>query len=94
MGRKANLTISPCECLSLLSFLCTSLNDLPEILQELPSKLRQLLALGPNHPEHPLALEGASDEQHQVSPVVIWTNLLIVIPIFSGAIQCAYPIVF
>jgi hypothetical protein len=71
MDAKAHLTLSSYECLSLLSFLRASLNDLPEILQALPSKLQQLLALGRNHQEHPLSLESTSEERHPVSPVVI-----------------------
>jgi hypothetical protein len=63
----AHLALTSFECLSLLSFLHESLNDLPEILQELLSKL-QLWALRPNCQPLLQSLACASDEQSLVSP--------------------------
>jgi hypothetical protein len=75
MDANATLTLSSFECLSLLVFLQASLNNLPEHLHALPSKLQRLLALGPGYQEYPLSHGCTSDEQHLVSLVVILTNL-------------------
>lgn len=75
MDANMTLTLSSFECLSLLEFLHASLNALPEHLHALPSKLQQLLDLGPHYQEYPLSHVCTSDEQHLVSPVVILINL-------------------
>ena len=61
-----HLALTSFECLSLLSFLHESLNDLPEILWELLSKL-QLWALRPNCQQLLQSLACAFDEQPLVS---------------------------